>query len=73
MMDIIREEDAARPVSFSAASLRRTADWSSLLQKVTRQEVLNPYESADNPMARIPRSRPARPVSRALGPALPYR
>ncbi|ORY70641.1 hypothetical protein BCR35DRAFT_307947 [Leucosporidium creatinivorum] len=50
MMDIIREEDAARP-------------------KVTRQEVLNPYESADNPMARIPRSRPSRPATPRRTPA----
>lgn len=61
-MDIIREEDAARPVRFFL-DLAETHSHALVTQKVTRQEVLNPYESADNPMARIPRSRPPRPVS----------
>lgn len=62
MMDIIRQEDAARPVRPPTALVPPdlATDRSNRMQKVTRQAVLNPYESSDNPIARIPRSRPVR-------------
>ncbi|SGY14904.1 BQ5605_C013g07160 [Microbotryum silenes-dioicae] len=48
MMDIIRQEDAARPHKISPTT--------------GREAFINPYESTDhNPLARIPRSRPVRP------------
>ncbi|KAK4049133.1 hypothetical protein OIV83_004349 [Microbotryomycetes sp. JL201] len=36
---------------------------------VIRQEVLNPYDSIDSPMPRIPRSRPAKPATPRRTPA----
>lgn len=64
MMDIIRAEEAAQPVCLSFVSPPIFTDRLLItLQKISREAVLNPYESSDNPIARIPRSRPARAVS----------
>ncbi|KAK4704621.1 hypothetical protein P7C70_g1588, partial [Phenoliferia sp. Uapishka_3] len=62
MLDIIRQEDAAQPVCHIPSQSHRIKKSSHFTfeQKVIPEAVLNPYDNADNVMARIPRSRPQR-------------